>query len=130
MTLLPPPLTHELPEDEGNNVHADDEDGEEDEEDEDDLNSVFNSPVHEQATTPAASADLLIHDHPQLPTVEPIDPSVLGAIGFNVEITPPPDSAHVTCELPDVVPRGIMGPEPAQGPGAAGTNSVSSDGGG
>ena len=106
-------MSHDLPDD-------DDED-----EEEDDLSSVFNSPVHEHASTPpsaaASAGDLLLSssDHPpQLPSVDPIDPSVLGAIGFNVEITPPPDSAHVTCELPDVVPRSVA------------TNaSVSSDGG-
>eukprot|EP00095_Tigriopus_kingsejongensis_P006892 maker-scaffold125_size330479-snap-gene-2.15 protein:Tk06892 transcript:maker-scaffold125_size330479-snap-gene-2.15-mRNA-1 annotation:"e3 ubiquitin" len=68
-------------------------------EDEDDLeveeyssmpNSVFHSPVHD---------NLL-----QLPHVEPIDPSVMGAIGFSVEITPPPESVNRTHELPDVIP--------------------------
>jgi len=44
-------------------------------------------------------------DRLQLPNVDPIDPTILGAVGFSVEITPPPDSANFTHELPDVVPR-------------------------
>ncbi|TRY80057.1 hypothetical protein TCAL_06772 [Tigriopus californicus] len=53
-------------------------------------NSVFNSPTH----------DHQLH----LPHVDPIDPSILGASGFSVEITPPPDSVNRTHELPDVIP--------------------------
>ncbi len=73
---------------------GDEDDDDDDKADEEEMmssapNSVFNSPVrdrqkHKQQQKRGRQERL------QLPTVDPIDPSVLGAVGFSVEVTPPP----------------------------------------
>ena len=63
-----------------------DDDDDEDELEEE-ISSMFRSQQHHSVPLSSPSHNLL---RPHLPQVDPIDPSVLGVVGFNVEITPPP----------------------------------------